>query len=100
MKITKRLIKTCTEWAEAYLEYEYEHNCWLFMEEQTINYRGHEVTFSFEGCCHSTYAPEHHYLEGQYCGDTGGEVTIQSIEVQDLRIWDEENEEWIKTDGL
>lgn len=100
MKITKRLIKTCTEWAEAYLEHDYEHNCWCYKEEVEINYRGQEVIFSFEGCCHSSYEPDHHYLEGQYCGDTGGSVTVERVEVVKLMILDEDQDEWIKIDEL
>ena len=58
-------------------------------------YKGQEVVFSFEGICNSVYEPEAHYLEGAYCGDSGGETTIDSIEVVELQIWNSENEEFI-----
>ena len=96
MKITNRLKKALTEWAEAYLEHEYEHNCWLFKDDAEIVYRGQEIQFTFEGICNSSYAPEEHYLEGQYCGDTGGETTVQSIEVVDIQVYDSENDNYIK----
>ena len=55
-----------------------------------------QIQFSASKCiCNSVYEPEAHYLEGAYCGDSGGETTIENIEVVELQIWNSENEEFI-----
>ena len=95
MKITRGLKKELTEVAQEYLE-NLEHNCWHFVEEIEHEYNGKIYTFQFEGECASAYEPDIHYLEGAYCGDTGGSVTIENIEVQDLQVYDEENDKWIE----
>lgn len=96
MRITKGLIKHLMEWAESDLEHDREHNVWHYVEEAETTYKGHEVIFSFEGTCSSWVKDGGRMIvEGEYCGDYDGEIVITGVEVQELKIYNEKEDEWL-----